>query len=112
MRRVKEDAEETDEAPRAVLMDRSTCVPGSGSEQLFLRSKRDSSGVLSSGLSHDTADSFGADKKTCAFTRRDQTVGARSALREISSASASERARRRQYGGTSRRQDTKENQTL
>lgn len=48
---------------RAVLMDRSTCVLGSGLEQLFLCSKQDSSGVLSSGLSYDTINSFGTDKK-------------------------------------------------
>lgn len=63
MKRLKEDAEESDEAQRAALMDRSTCVPGSGSEQLFVRSKRDSSGVLSSGFSYDTINSFGNDKK-------------------------------------------------
>lgn len=73
MKRIKEDTEESDEALRAVLMDRSTCVLGSGSEQLFLRSKQDSSEVLSSGLSYDTVNSFGTDKKVCPFTRRDRT---------------------------------------
>lgn len=63
MKRMKEDTEESDEAPRAVLTDRSTCVLGSGSEQLFLHSKQDSGEVLSSGLSYDTVNSFGTDKK-------------------------------------------------
>lgn len=62
MNRMKEDTEESDEALRAALTDRSTCVPGSGSEQLLLRSKQDSSGVLTSGLSSDTMDSSGPDK--------------------------------------------------
>ncbi|GAA6101972.1 uncharacterized [Tachysurus ichikawai] len=73
---IKEDTEESDEALRAVQTDRSTCVLGSDSEQLFLRSKQDSSEVLNSGLLNDTINSFGTDKK-CVLSREEIKHGNR-----------------------------------